>query len=159
MSPLPRPDHLSCPVRGAARGGSRAPVLAVAGLAGALLTGCASSEAIGGCWSATLDGERTISFFVDTDDDSVVGSDVRGEGDDAVRTDFEGRLDASGDGYGIDASCSGGGGSTGCDGVADWSLRCTLDESGDEPVLRCSGMPFTSATDLTTCQGSATVPQ
>jgi hypothetical protein len=134
---------------------------AALGLVGACaaLTGCASSDPIGGCWETELDGGRTVSFFVDTDDDSVIGAETTGEGEDVVRTDFEGRLDGGGDSYGIDASCTGGGGANGCDGVADWSLRCTLDESGEEPVLRCTGAPFAGPTELTTCQGSATVPQ
>lgn len=140
------------------------PRLAVAAapflVAGAALAGCTSNDAIGGCWATGDDDTRTVSFFVDTDDGTVVGSETRGEGDDAVRTDFEGRLDDSGGTeYRIDASCTGGSEPSGCDGVADWSLRCALDESGDEPVLRCSGSPFASQTELTSCQGSATVPQ
>lgn len=136
-----------------------APAGALGLLAASGFAGCASSDPIGGCWEATIDGERTVSFFVDTDDDSVVGAEVTGEGDDAVRTEFEGRLDGEGDSYGIDASCTGGGGASGCDGVAGWSMRCTLDEGGEEPVLRCTGSPFAGPTELATCQGSATVPQ
>jgi hypothetical protein len=117
--------------------------------------GCAAADDVGGCWIAKEEG-RTVSFFVDTDDDGIEGLERLGE---ARVIGYRGtweRTDAAT--YRIDGSCERVDGDTGvtCDAVRPWSMRCELGEDGEE--LTCVGSPFSAATTLTTCPASGAAP-
>lgn len=118
-------------------------------------SGCAAADDVGGCWIAEGEG-RTVSFFVDTDDDAIDGLEAVGEARVVTYGGTWERTDAAS--YRIDGTCERVDGDAGvtCDAVRPWSMRCDLADDGGS--LTCVGAPFSAATTLDPCPANDAAP-